>query len=247
MPWPGLSNFLTGLPRPKPEDPYVTYLRKRCLENNERYRCGIPNLPLLEREEWAQNNQQAVTDWQEQAVQRHNQDHQTNYRNWNDLSRARRDSAMRDRTGRKTTWGRSRNGGDGPQEPTNLFGETDEAYLARIMRSHRRSGMNHASGRSFTDRDFDDEGRAAGDGHDSRDSFPQDGSTGAAGQRDGSEHGSVAAGNTSCKESSHEDEAEEEAEAFLNSFGYSGATGPTGRGSSNEWSDEAEAFLNADS
>ena len=253
MPWPGLSNFLMGRPRPQPEDPYVAYLRKRCLENNERYRCGIPNLPLLEREEWAQNNEQAVTDWQEQTVQRHNQDHKTNYRNWNDLSRAKRDSAMRDRNSRKSTRGRNRNRGDellssfsGPQEPTNMFGETYEAYFARTMRSHGRSGMNHASGRSFPDRDFEDGGRATGDGYDMRDSFPQESSPGAAGQRDRSEHldggihSSAATGNTSCKESSRDDEAE----AFLNSFGDAGATG---RGSSNEWSDEAEAFLNAHS
>ncbi|ERF71464.1 hypothetical protein EPUS_06846 [Endocarpon pusillum Z07020] len=253
MPWPGLSNFLTSRPRPQLEDPYVTYVRKRCLENNERYRCGIPNLPLLEREEWAQDSKQAILDWQEKTVQRHNQDDETDYRNWNDLSRARRDSAMRDRSGRRTTWGRSRNGGDeflssfsGSQEPTNLVGETDEAYLARTMRSHGRSGMNHASGRSFPDRDFEDGGRATGEGDDTRDSFPQESSTGAAGQRgrnehlDGEIHSSAATGNTSCKESCRDDEAE----AFLNSSGDAGATG---RGSSNEWSDEAEAFLNAHS
>ncbi|KAF7506670.1 hypothetical protein GJ744_011499 [Endocarpon pusillum] len=51
---------------------------------------------------------------------------------------------------------------------------------------------------------------------------------------------SAATGNTSGRESSRDDEAG----LFLNSFRDAGATG---RRSSNEWSDEVEAFLNAHS
>lgn len=179
MPWTGLSNFLMGRQGPQHENPYVMYVRKRCLENHERYRRGIPNLPLLECEEWVQNYEQAIIDWQDRIMQRHNQDHKTNYRNWNDLSRAKMDSAMRDKFARATTKGRIQNERDellsfspGPQEPTNLFGETDQEYLASTMRSHGRSGINHAPGRSFHSRSFEDGGRATGDSYNIRGSSP---------------------------------------------------------------------------
>ncbi len=252
MPWPGLSNFLTGRPRPQPENPYLIYVRKRCLENRERYRCGLPNLPLLERGEWAQDNEQAIIDWQEQIVHRHNQDHKTHYRNWNDLSHARRDSRMKDRKGRATTMGRTWDGHDellsffpGPQEPTNLFGETDEEYMARPISSHGRSGTTCASGRSFHDRGFEDGGRETGGCHNMRDSCPQDSKQGAAEWRSQGErpnegdHDPAATGNTSWEENSRQDEAD----AFLNSFRHAGATGSSG--SSDDCSNEAEAFLNA--
>ncbi len=252
MPWPCLLKFFTGDPRPQPENSYLTYVRKRCLENHERYRRGVPDLPLLEREEWAQDNEQAVTDWHEQTVHRHNQVHKTKYRNWNDVSRARSDSAMKDRNARATTVGRTWNGHDEPlsfisepHEQSNLGRETDQEYTARTIPPHGRSGMDYASSRSFHDRGSEDGRRATGGGANMRDSFLQDSKQGAAGWRSQGEHlnegahDPAATGNTSWEENSHQDEAE----AFLNSFKEARATG--GSGSSDDWSDEAEAFLKA--
>jgi hypothetical protein len=121
-----------GCPRPQPEDPYMKYLRSNNLENRERHRRGIPPAPLMEHNEWSQNNGQAIAEWHGQIVERHNRDLGTTYRNWGDFERASADSHTRDQNVRDNMHRRHFRRREphpffgGPGQPRNGFEQTDE-------------------------------------------------------------------------------------------------------------------------
>lgn len=249
MLWPGLTNLFMGHPHPRPESPYLTYVRKRTVENRELHRRGTQPSPLMGHEEWSQKNEQAIADWQEQLVQRHNQDHKTSYRNWNDFSRAMRDSVTRDqdieanlrRT--RNQQGETHSFVGRPGQRRNVLGETDEEWFARTMVPHRVRGMGSTSDRDFHGGNCENTGRARGEGFSMRDGFPEESIPGTAAWRDetGRQNVGTCGPAVTGGRSSEEDGGRDEAQAFLNSFGRA----ETPVSESGEWSDEAEAFLNS--
>lgn len=257
MPWPGVRNFLMGCQPDHPEDPYITYIRNNNLKDRERHGRNLGPLPEMDRQEWSQNNQQAITDYHEQVMKRHNRDHGTKYVNVDDYARAMRDGAeraQRQRDAMARARSRRRNPHPffgGPGQPRNRFQETDEEWYARaIDPDGKRREMDHMLGRDGAARRDDDfaasqrgsrkmgrSGRTeAGPSGGSRRGASGPSEAGLSGQGAERDEG----GPDEDFESNYDDEDYDDAETVLGSSGGEGAD----RDGSGGWEEEAEAFLN---
>jgi hypothetical protein len=164
-------------------------------------------------------------------MQTHNRDQGTSYRNWNDYSRAMRDSARRDQNIRNNMLGRRNRTREshpffgGPGQPRNTFGETDEEWHAGVVDPEvSRRKMDYLLGRDVPDSGADVAGSERGGGFGMRDGDHGRGDQSTAGwagqsrgQHDRSHDAAEASGMAS-----QESDRQDESEAFQKSFGSSG-------------------------